>query len=95
MRAAQSVPRRNVPRETFDKILRVTHIIEMRIKEYRKQQKLTQVQMAERWQTDAGNLSRVERGVQRPSIELAERIAADTGLTLDEIFSESRDLHAA
>ncbi|MBV2138556.1 MAG: helix-turn-helix transcriptional regulator [Candidatus Thiodiazotropha sp. (ex Ctena orbiculata)] len=69
--------------------------MEMRIKEYRKQQKLTQVQMAERWQTDAGNLSRVERGVQRPSIELAERIAADTGLTLDEIFSESRDLHAA
>ncbi|MEW8253745.1 MAG: helix-turn-helix transcriptional regulator [Candidatus Thiodiazotropha taylori] len=67
----------------------------MKIKAFRLGQKKTLKEMAARWGTDAGNLSRVERGKQRPSIDLAERISADSGLTLDEIFSDSRDLDAA
>lgn len=96
MRVAQSVGRSKKLFKLLDKILRLTHIFRyMKIRAYRKQRKLTLKQMAERWETDAGNLSRVERGVQRPGIDLAERISRDSGLTLDEIFSESRRQCAA
>ncbi|MCG8004674.1 MAG: helix-turn-helix transcriptional regulator [Candidatus Thiodiazotropha lotti] len=67
----------------------------MKIKAYRKRRKLTLEQMGECWDTDPGNLSRVERGLQRPSISLAERISEDTGLSLDEIYAESKQVSAA
>lgn len=46
------------------------------LREARKSRTLTLVEIAEALDMDPGNLSRIERGLQIPSIELAERIAA-------------------
>lgn len=38
--------------------------------------------------TDAGNLSRIERDEQRPSLDLLEEIARALGLTVSAIYAE-------
>lgn len=41
--------------------------------------------------TDAGNLSRIERDEQRPSLDLLEEIARALGLTVSAIYAEAEN----
>ena len=50
---------------------------------------------AERVGTDAGNLSRIERGQQDPSLSLARKLAALYGVSLDELFAPTTPAEAA
>ena len=58
----------------------------------RKRKNLTLMQVAELIKSDAGNISRIERGQQTPSKELVEKLVAlfkDEGLTeLHILFPE-------
>ena len=59
------------------------------IREHRIASGLTLSEAAKKLATDAGNLSRVERGSQWPSVELAKRMSSLYGMSLDEIFAEA------
>lgn len=51
----------------------------------RQRHKLTLSEAARRIEYDAGNLSRIERGAQQPSLEIARRLAGLYEVTVDEI----------
>ncbi len=57
------------------------------LRKTRKKQSLTLAQAASLLGTTSGNLSRIETGLQHPSIPLARRIAAEYRLTLDQIYA--------
>lgn len=57
------------------------------IRRLRKQQGMTLAELAERCDSHVGNLSRIERGLARPSLELLYRLAEALGLSLTDIFS--------
>ncbi|MCP4342097.1 MAG: helix-turn-helix transcriptional regulator [Desulfobulbaceae bacterium] len=42
---------------------------------------------ADLFETNVGNLSRIEQGKQMPRLSLARRIAAEYELTLDEVYA--------
>lgn len=57
------------------------------LKQLRKKQGLTLAELAERTGSHVGNLSRIERGVAKPSLDLLYRLADALGLTITDIFS--------
>ncbi len=57
------------------------------IRRLRKQQGMTLAELAERSESHVGNLSRIERGLARPSLELLHRLALALDLSLTDIFS--------
>lgn len=59
------------------------------IRRRRKALNLTLEQVALAAETDAGNLSRVERGVQSPSFEAVDLIAKALGTSASALFAES------
>ncbi|WP_286221488.1 helix-turn-helix domain-containing protein [Marinobacter apostichopi] len=48
---------------------------------------MTLAELAERSESHVGNLSRIERGLARPSLELLHRLALALDLSLTDIFS--------
>lgn len=58
------------------------------IRRRRKALQLTLEQVALAAETDAGNLSRVERGMQSPSYEAVDQIAKALGTTASALFAE-------
>lgn len=58
----------------------------MRIQQLRKQCGMTQEQLAERVHVTANNLSRLERGLHGPSIDVLVDLASVFGVTLDYII---------
>ena len=57
------------------------------IRRLRKQQGMTLAELAHRCDSHVGNLSRIERGLARPSLELLYRLAEALDLSLTDIFS--------
>ncbi len=57
------------------------------IRRLRKQQGMTLAELAERCDSHVGNLSRIERCLAKPSLELLYRLAEALGLSLTDIFS--------
>lgn len=57
------------------------------IRRLRKQQGMTLAELADRCDSHVGNLSRIERGLARPSLELLYRLAEALDLSLTDIFS--------
>jgi transcriptional regulator with XRE-family HTH domain len=55
------------------------------VKAARKKRGQTLTQVAAAIGTDAGNLSRIENGKQRPSLEMAEKLAQHFGYEISEI----------
>ncbi|XKH01255.1 helix-turn-helix domain-containing protein [Marinobacter nauticus] len=66
------------------------------LKQLRKEQGLTLAELAEQTQSHVGNLSRIERGMARPSLDLLYRLAKALGFSITDIFSvaENRQLNA-
>lgn len=58
---------------------------------------MTLAELADRCESHVGNLSRIERGLARPSLELLYRMAEALDLTLTDIFSvaERKQLDSA
>ena len=56
------------------------------VREARKRKRLTVKQLAQMVGTDQGNLSRIELGQQDASPDLARAIAAELGLTMDDVY---------
>ncbi len=52
----------------------------------RKSKKLTLIDVAKRINTDAGHLSRIERGQQMPGPRLAKRLSSFYAISLDDIY---------
>ncbi|KMQ73085.1 helix-turn-helix domain-containing protein [Marinobacter subterrani] len=57
------------------------------IRRLRKQQGMTLAELADRCDSHVGNLSRIERSLARPSLELLYRLAEALDLSLTDIFS--------
>jgi transcriptional regulator with XRE-family HTH domain len=57
------------------------------IKKLRLERGLTQEEVALEAGTNAGNLSRIERCQQQPSLELVEQIAAALGTTVADLYA--------
>jgi len=57
------------------------------IRRLRKQQGLTLAELADRCDSHVGNLSRIERCLARPSLDLLYRLAEALDLSLTDIFS--------
>jgi transcriptional regulator with XRE-family HTH domain len=55
------------------------------IRQVRKQRGQTIEQVAAAVGTDAGNMSRIERLMQRPSLEMAEKLAKHFGYAITEM----------
>lgn len=66
-----------------------------RIRQLRKDRGLTLAQASAKVGTDAGNLSRVERGEQSPSIELARKLAWLYEVPVDQVVGGALDPAAA
>ncbi len=66
------------------------------LKQLRKKQGLTLAELAEQTHSHVGNLSRIERGTARPSLDLLYRLAEALGFSITDIFSvaENRQLNA-
>jgi transcriptional regulator with XRE-family HTH domain len=66
------------------------------LKQLRKNQGLTLAELAEQTQSHVGNLSRIERGLAKPSLDLLCRLAEALGCSITDIFSvaENRQLNA-
>lgn len=60
--------------------------IDSAVREARKRKRLTVKQLAQMVGTDQGNLSRIELGQQDASPDLARAIAAELGLTMDDVY---------
>lgn len=60
-----------------------------RIKEARKKQKLTQMQLAELAGMEPNNLSHIERGLSKGSVQSLVNIATSLGVTLDSLLADS------
>lgn len=67
----------------YDAIIKRMNIL----RERRHDKGLTLVEAAKLLGTDTGNLSRIERGLQYPSVTLAHRIAMEYGVSFESIFS--------
>lgn len=63
-----------------------------KFREARKQHGLTIVEAARKVETNIGNLSRIERGQQVPTIRLAMRLCSLYGLSLDEAFADYQEV---
>lgn len=63
----------------------------MNLRKLRHEKNWTLLYAAATLRTNAGNLSRIERGEYYPSVPLAKRIAQEYGITLDEIFDAKRE----
>lgn len=59
------------------------------LRQLRKQKGLTLAELADRTDSYVGNLSRIERNVAKPSLDLLYRIAEALGFTMADIFSIS------
>ncbi len=57
------------------------------IRRLRKQQGMTLAELAQRCDSHVGNLSRIERGLAKPSLELLYRMAEALNLAVADIFS--------
>ena len=64
-----------------------------RIRDIREERKLTQEELAERAGLPRQHVSDLERGVMRPRIDTAQKLAAALGVTVDDLFPA--DLPAA
>lgn len=60
-----------------------------RIKEARKKQKLTQMQLAELAGMEPNNLSHIERGLSKGSVQSLVNIASSLGVSLDSLLADS------
>lgn len=60
-----------------------------RIKAERKKQKLTQMQLAELAGMEPNNLSHIERGLSKGSVQSLVNIASSLGITLDSLLADS------
>ena len=56
------------------------------MKELRLKQRYTRVQLAKEVGCSASTIVQIERGTRKPSITLAEKIAAKLGTTVDRLF---------
>ncbi len=56
------------------------------LRETRKTKGLTLVEIDAALGIDTGNMSRIERGVQIPSLKIARQLAKYYSLTLEEVF---------
>ncbi|WP_375194035.1 helix-turn-helix domain-containing protein [Marinobacter sp.] len=63
------------------------------LKQLRKKQGLTLADLAEQTQSHVGNLSRIERGAARPSLDLLYRIAQALGFSITDVFSVAENRH--
>jgi transcriptional regulator with XRE-family HTH domain len=70
-------------------VIRKYPSMQTQIRQKRRGLGLSLLDAARQLETDSGNLSRIERGIQVPSISLAKRISAILGLTLDEIYAQT------
>ena len=61
-----------------------------RIQKLRKQRKLTQAKLAERVGPEKSNISHMECGVSKPSIDALINIANELGVTLDALTCERK-----
>lgn len=59
------------------------------LRQLRKQKGLTLAELAQKTDSYVGNLSRIERDISRPSLDLLYRISESLNFTLAEIFSIS------
>lgn len=57
------------------------------LRNLRKERGLTLAEVAERTDSHVGNLSRIERGLARPSLDLLYRLAEALGFSITDIFS--------
>jgi transcriptional regulator with XRE-family HTH domain len=64
------------------------------IKKKREEQGATQEEVAFRAGTDASNLSRMERGLQKPSLDMLEQIAAALGTTVSALYVQTETRQA-
>lgn len=58
------------------------------IKKKREEQGATQEEVAFRAGTDASNLSRMERGLQKPSLDMLEALAKALGTTVSSLYEQ-------
>lgn len=56
------------------------------LRSFRKAKGLTLVELAERAHSYEGNLSRIERGTAKPSLDLLYRLAAALDISVTELF---------
>jgi len=57
-----------------------------RIKLYRKKHQMTQAELAEKIKVTQDYVSMMERGIRKPGLEVAYRMAKAFGLSMEEIF---------
>ncbi len=60
-----------------------------RIKQFRIDAKLSQGQLAERAELDTNNLSRIERGITTPTLDIILKLANALNITPNDILLES------
>lgn len=70
-------------------------MIGMRIKELRKRKGLSQEELAEKADTSANYLSRMERGTENPTLEMLIKIANALGVEMWELFDFGHESRAA
>jgi len=58
-----------------------------RIREFRKRKGLRQIDLAKMVGIFQSELSEIERGIRKPSVYLAKKIAKALGVGLDDLFS--------
>ena len=58
-----------------------------RIREFRKKRGLRQIDLARLVGIFQSELSEIERGIRKPSVYLAKKIAKALGVSLDDLFS--------
>jgi len=58
-----------------------------RIREFRKKRGLRQTDLAKMVGIFQSELSEIERGIRKPSVYLAKKIAKALGVSLDDLFS--------
>ena len=58
------------------------------LRAWRLDNRLKLADVAERVGTSIGHLCQVERGKKPPSVALARKLAAETGLSLDEVLRQ-------
>ena len=66
--------------------MRKKELIGLRIKDLRKRRGLSQEELAERAETSANYLSRMERGTENPTLDMLIKIAHALGVEMWEIF---------
>ena len=67
-------------------VMQTKELLGLKIKEYRKQKKITQEQLAEKLDLDVGYISKLEVGRNFPTIGTLEKIANALDVELYELF---------